>query len=213
MIPSVPQSASGPERSSTFGRCRRTSAFRVRGGSAAAAPAFSGPRSRGTGLAAGQPRTPRQPGVQPAWSPRMGPAPAGATATLRDTLGRPTKNTTHTTRRRSELRRPPGPHRAGGSGLRAQAPFAVTMPGGCLAGEERAVRGQPGRCPASVGRRTQGRATRRARRSGRECSTGVSHRFLRGRRHATRKTASGRYRSPATRRQMRRGSRQARWSN
>jgi hypothetical protein len=156
-----PRTAIGPLRSfalCSFARDRsaglRPSNARARfaGRGGRPGPAFSGPRSRGTGRAARGLRAPHRPGTHRAWSPRMGPAPAGPSHPPGE--GRAAAAVRFVVASRHSSSAPACPA-AWWWRLRAQAPFAVTMPAGRLAGEECAAGGQPGRCPASVGRRTQ----------------------------------------------------------
>ena len=132
--------ACGPRRSSDVG-----SRPRRRGGRAAASPAFSGPRSRGTtAVHQGQPR--QHPGAPtPSPTPRMGPAPAGATATLQAPPMTPS-SAGH------------GGAGAGGSGVRAQDPFAVPKAVTNRGRVDEVTLRVPRWLPASVGRRTHARA-------------------------------------------------------
>jgi len=111
------------------------------GGRAAAAPALSGPRSRSAIEQGGPLPHQHRFGMPLPGRPRMGPAIAGATTTLR-------------ARRVAFLQARPGGALAGGSGMRAQAPFAVAQAVAREHGVDEAMVVVYRRWPASVGRRT-----------------------------------------------------------
>jgi hypothetical protein len=133
---------------------------------AATSPVFSGPRPRAYTEARKRSSHQRQGTAQTAARPRMGPAPTGAIAAPQVAVvtGRQTRTATAL-----PLLLLGGTHAlqcaawVAGSGLRAQAPFAVAPMRAWQSGVDDFATAPQRPSPASVGRRTQARAGRPAR--------------------------------------------------
>jgi hypothetical protein len=121
--------------------CVRSSACRGRGARAAAAPPFSGPRSRATVVPCDGRRHQHRGALPASWRPRMGPAPGGTTTAL-----------LHPSVAYHAFACRPGAG-AGGSGYgrRPHSRWPQPVHERTVLTAQRAGRA---RCPASVGRRT-----------------------------------------------------------